>query len=209
MVRTAVLVSGGGTNLQAILDAWQLDKLPGFCPAAVISSNPDAYALTRAERAGVSAYTLPWSRDIGRHRLSELLLHKLSELEIELVVLAGFMHILSGEIIDRYKNRIINIHPALIPAFSGEGCYGIRVHQMALDYGVKLSGATAHFVTADADAGPVILQQAVQVLEDDTPETLQKRIMQEAEQIILPEAIRLYCAGRLRVCGRVVRIENQ
>ena len=209
MVRAAVLVSGGGTNLQAILDAWQSDKLAGFYPAAVISSNPDAYALTRAETAGVSGYTLAWDKAGGRRQFSEELLHKLRELDIELVVLAGFMHILSGEIINRYKNRIINIHPALIPSFSGEGCYGIRVHQMALDYGVKLSGATAHFVTADADAGPVILQQAVQVLEDDTPETLQKRIMQEAEQIILPEAIRLYCAGRLKVCGRIVRIENE
>ena len=209
MVRTAVLVSGGGTNLQAIIDANLFGELKNCELAAVISSNPEAYALTRAELAKIPAYVIDISIFPNRMSFCRALLDKLRDLDIELVVLAGFLYILDEPIVRHYENRIINIHPALIPAFSGAGCYGLRVHRYALDYGVKISGATAHFVTMEADAGPIIVQRSVEVRAGDTPEILQQRIMEEAEWRILPQAIALYCAGRLRVEGRIVHISEE
>jgi len=206
MVRTAVLVSGGGTNLQAIIDAHAAGEIPDCELAAVISSNPEAFALKRAEKAGIPRCVVDVRQYPDRGEFYAAILDKLQELDIELVVLAGFMYILGPEIISQYRNRIINIHPALIPAFSGPGCYGLRVHEMALAKGVKITGATVHFVNEGVDAGPIILQKAVDVRENDTPQTLQRRVMEEAEWKILPRAIALYCSGRLKVEGNIVRI---
>ena len=206
MIRTAILVSGGGTNLQAILDAHLFGEIPNCELTAVISSNPDAYALERAKMANVPAYVVDVNLFPNRPTFCRALLDKLQDLSIDLVVLAGFLYVLDGTFVNAYKNRIINIHPSLIPSFCGDGCFGLQVHRLALDYGVKISGATAHFVTEDCDAGPIILQKAVAIQEDDTPKTLQRRIMEEAEWKILPEAIKLFCQGRLRVEGRIVHI---
>jgi len=206
VVKTAVLVSGGGTNLQAILDSHLFGLLPNCELTAVISSNPEAYALKRAEMAKVPGYVVDVSVFPNRQSFCNAILDKLKDLDIDLVVLAGFLYVLTPPVVEHFKNRMINIHPSLIPAFCGEGYYGLRVHEAALEYGVKLSGATAHFVTEDCDAGPIILQKAVEIREDDTPKTLQRRIMEEAEWKILPEAIKLYCQGRLTVEGRIVHI---
>ena len=206
MVKTAILVSGGGTNLQAIIDANIFGEIPNCELTAVISSSPEAYALTRAEKSNIPSYVIDARTFPNRESFSNAILQKLKKLEIELIVLAGFMYILEPLLVDQYENRIINIHPALIPAFSGDGCFGLKVHEMALSYGVKISGATAHFVTNECDAGPIISQRAVPVLEGDTPKTLQQRIMEQAEWKILPEAMALFCAGRLRVEGRNVRV---
>ena len=206
--RIAVLVSGGGTNLQALIDARDRGELGGGELAAVIASRPDAYALERAAKAGIPAHVLP-RRDYPdsaayTHALTELL-HRL---DIRLVVLAGFMHILTGEIVSAYPNAILNVHPALIPSFCGAGAYGLRVHEMALSYGVKVTGATVHFVTEEPDGGPVVLQKAVEVLPGDTPALLQRRVMEQAEWQILPRAVALFCQGRLRVEGRLVTIDD-
>ena len=206
MIRTAILVSGGGTNLQAILDAHLFGEIPNCELTAVISSNPDAYALERAKMANVPAFVVDVNVFPNRAVFCRALLEKLQDLNVDLVVLAGFLYVLDAPFVNAFPNRIINIHPSLIPAFCGDGCYGLQVHRMALDYGVKVSGATAHFVTRECDAGPIILQKAVEVREDDTPMTLQRRIMEEAEWKILPEAIRLFCQGRLSVEGRSVHI---
>ena len=208
MVRTAVLVSGGGTNLQAIIDANLFGEIRNCELSAVISSNPDAYAIQRAQYAGIPVYIV--DRAIFPNRLSftKALLEKLQDLEIELVVYAGFNYILGPQLIKAYENRIINIHPSLIPSFCGPGYYGIHVHEAVLAHGVKVTGATAHFATEVADDGPIILQKAVQILENDTPGTLQRRVMEEAEWKILPEAISLFCERRLEVRGRVVRIRE-
>jgi phosphoribosylglycinamide formyltransferase-1 len=208
MVKTAVLVSGGGTNLQAIIDARIFGEIKNCELTAVISSNPTAYALSRAEFAGIPTFIVDSSLFANRASFSEAVRRKLIELDIELVVLAGFMYILDPPLIREYKNRIINIHPSLIPSFCGDGFYGLRVHEAVLEYGVRLSGATAHFCTDEADEGPIILQKAVAVRGDDTPKTLQRRIMEEAEWKILPEAISLYCEGRLTVEGRRVIIKE-
>lgn len=206
MVKTAVLVSGGGTNLQAILDSYVFGEIPNCELTAVISSNPEAYALQRAEMAGIPSYVVDVSVFPNRQSFSNAILDKLRDLDIELVVLAGFLYVLDAPVVNAYKNRIINIHPSLIPAFCGDGCFGLRVHKLALEYGVKVSGATAHFVTEECDAGPIIIQKAVDIREDDTPKTLQRRIMEEAEWKILPLAIKLFCQGRLSVEGRIVHI---
>ncbi len=208
MVKTAVLVSGGGTNLQAILDARLFDEIKNCDLCAVISSSPDAYALTRAQNAGVPTYVVDRSLFPTRRAFSTAILDKLKDLDIEFVVLAGFMHILGDQVVHAYEGRMINVHPALIPSFCGDGYYGLRVHQAALNYGVKLTGATVHFVTSEPDAGPIILQKAVAVREDDTPQTLQRRVMEEAEWQILPEALSLYCEGRLQLDGRRVIIKE-
>lgn len=199
MKRIAVLVSGGGTNLQALLDA----PIAGGEIAAVISSNPKAYALERAKKAGVPGYVLE-KKNFDNY--TKALLEKLQELSIDLVVMAGFMTIVTKELFEVYENAVINVHPSLIPSFCGAGCYGLHVHEQALAYGVKLSGATVHFVTEECDGGPIILQKAVEVLQDDTPETLQKRIMEQCEWKLLPQAVNLFCQDRLRVEGRQVRI---
>jgi len=208
MVKTAVLVSGGGTNLQAIIDSNIFGELKNCDVAAVISSNPEAYANERAKNAGIPVYVVERAVFPNRMTFTKAILDKLRDLEIELVVYAGFNYILDPPLIKVYKNRIINIHPSLIPSFCGPGYYGLRVHEAALAHGVKVTGATAHFATEVTDDGPIILQKAVPILEDDTPVTLQRRVMEEAEWIILPEAISLFCEGRLEVDGRIVRIRS-
>lgn len=209
MVRTAILVSGGGTNLQAIIAAHLFGEIQNCEIVCVISSNPDAYALVRAKTAGIETTIVDIKKFPTRRTFNSALLQKFKDLDIELLVLAGFMHVLERPIVKAYENRIINVHPALIPSFSGEGCYGLHVHQMALDYGVKVSGATVHFVTEDVDAGPIILQKAVEVLPGDTAKTLQQRIMETAEWELLPKAINLYCTGRIEVEGRKVTIKEE
>ena len=208
MVKTAVLVSGGGTNLQAIIDANIFGEIKNFELAAVISSNPDAYAIQRAQYASIPVYIVDRSLFPNRISFTKALVEKLQDLEIELVVYAGFNFILGPQLIKAYENRIINIHPSLIPSFCGPGYYGLRVHEAVLEHGVKVTGATAHFATEEVDDGPIILQKAVQVLEDDTPASLQRRVMEEAEWKILPEAISLYCERRLEIDGRIVRIKG-
>jgi phosphoribosylglycinamide formyltransferase-1 len=202
------MVSGGGTNLQAIIDAHIFGEIKNCELAAVISSNPTAYALSRAEYAGIPAYVVDVARHSNRASFSEAVHRKLGELEIELVVLAGFLYILGVPLVRAYKDRIINIHPALIPSFCGPGYFGMRVHEEVLKFGAKVSGATAFFVTNEVDAGPIILQKAVDVHQDDTPFTLQRRIMEEAEWKILPEAVSLFCEGRLEIDGQIVRIKR-
>lgn len=186
--RAAVLVSGGGTNLQALIDASVRGEIPSARIELVISNNPDAYALERARRAGIpTAVCLRKgrSREAFEAELSALL----KKAEIDLIVLAGFMAILSENFVRRYPERILNVHPSLIPSFCGEGFYGLRVHQAALDYGVKVTGATVHFVNEIPDGGRIIFQKAVEIQDGDTPETLQRRVMEQAEWILLPRAL--------------------
>ena len=206
MVKTAVLVSGGGTNLQAIIDANLFGEIRNCELTAVISSNPEAYAIERAKNAGIPVYIVERAIFPNRATFTKAMLDKLLDLEIELVVYAGFNFILDAPLIKAFENRIINIHPSLIPSFSGPGYYGLRVHEEVLAHGVKLTGATAHFATEIVDAGPIIIQSAVPIEEDDTPDTLQRRVMEQAEWKILPEAISLFCEGRLEVVGRIVKI---
>ncbi len=177
--RICVLVSGGGTNLQALLDAQKAGRITSGKIVLVGSNNPEAYALTRAAEHGVDSFVFTEEA---------ALLDKLAEEEIDMIVLAGFLKILSPDVIRAYEGRIINIHPALIPSFCGKGCYGLHVHEKALEYGVKVTGATVHFVNEIPDGGQIIAQKAVDVLPEDTPETLQKRVMEQAEWILLPEA---------------------
>ena len=207
--KIAVLVSGGGTNLQALIDAQQRSELGGGEITAVISSKEGAYALERARKAGIPGYVLPRKSFDSNRAMTLALVEKLKALDIDLVVLAGCMVIFTEELVQAYPNAIMNVHPALIPSFCGQGFYGLHVHEAALTYGVKLSGATVHFVSAECDGGPIIAQKAVTVLPGDTPETLQKRIMEQAEWKLLPEAVRLFCEGRLRVEGRTVIIEQE
>ena len=207
--RIAVLVSGGGTNLQALIDAQDRGELGGGQIVAVISSKPGAYALERAAKAGIEGYVLPRKEFESNQAMTVALVKHLTELRIDLVVLAGCMIIFTQELVDAYPNAIMNVHPALIPSFCGQGYYGLRVHEEALRYGVKVSGATVHFVSAECDGGPIIAQKAVAVLEGDTPEVLQRRIMEEAEWKLLPEAVSLFCQGRLRVEGRNVVIKEK
>ena len=206
--RIAVLVSGGGTNLQALIDAQARGELAGGEIVAVISSKAGAYALERAKNAGIPGYVLPRKEFPSNQAMTVALVDMLKELNIDLVVLAGCMIIFTQELVDAYPNAIMNVHPALIPSFCGQGYYGLHVHEEALKYGVKLSGATVHFVSAECDGGPIIAQKAVAIREDDTPETLQKRIMEEAEWILLPQAVALFCQDRLTVEGRIVHISE-
>lgn len=201
-MRVAVLVSGGGTNLQAILDAVDKGRIRNTQIAAVISNNKDAYALERARRHGIYAVTIAPSGYESRASYGAALKEEIDRLHTDLIVLAGFLVQVPKEIVEAYSNRIINIHPALIPSFSGKGYYGLHVHEAALKRGVKVSGATVHFVDANLDEGPIILQQSVAVEEGDTPETLQRRIMEQAEWKILPKAIDLIAAGRVSVDDR-------
>ena len=205
--KIAVLVSGGGTNLQALIDAQGRSELGGGQISAVISSKPGAYALERAANANIPGYVIPRKEYTSNREYTVAVVEKLQELKIDLVVLAGCMVIFTEELVKAYPNAIINVHPALIPSFCGEGFYGLRVHEAALRYGVKLSGATVHFVSEECDGGPIIAQKSVAVRSDDTPESLQKRIMEEAEWKILPEAVALFCQGRLSVEGRTVIIK--
>lgn len=204
--RIAVLVSGGGTNLQAILDFCDSGIISSGEVALVVSSKEGAFALERAKKHGIEALVLPRKEFSDRKSYSQALNDLLEKYKIDLVVLAGFMIILDGSFIRAYENRIINVHPALIPSFCGDGFYGLHVHEAALAKGVKVTGATVHFVNEVCDGGPIILQKAVQIAQDDTPETLQRRVMEEAEWKILPEAVELFCAGRLEVKDGIVHI---
>lgn len=204
--RIAVLVSGGGTNLQALIDAQRRGDIVNGEIAAVIASKPDAFALERAARAGIPGHVVARRDYDSNQAMTAALVDKLKSLDIDLVVLAGFMVILTQEMVRAYPNAILNVHPALIPSFCGAGYYGLHVHEKALEYGVKVSGATVHFVSEECDGGPIVLQKAVAVEENDTPESLQRRIMEQAEWVILPKAVSLFCQGRLRVEGRAVRI---
>ncbi|MCC8121303.1 MAG: phosphoribosylglycinamide formyltransferase, partial [Oscillospiraceae bacterium] len=193
-------------NLQALIDAQSRGELTGGRLAAVVSSSADAYALQRAEKAQIPTYVLPREDYSSNQAMTVALAELLQGLNIDLVVLAGFMHILTGEMIQAFPNAILNVHPALIPSFCGEGFYGLRVHRRALERGVKVTGATVHFVNEEPDGGPIILQKAVDILEGDTPERLQRRVMEQAEWQLLPRAVSLFCQGRLQVEGRVVHI---
>ena len=190
LTRIAVLVSGGGTNLQALLDAQGAGKLLHGQIVLVVSDVPGAYALQRAERAGVPALTLP-RRQLGNEEFERQLSGLLGEHQVDMIVLAGFLGILSGGFTARWPRRILNIHPSLIPSFCGRGMYGLKVHQAALDYGVKVTGATVHYVNEIPDGGEILLQKAVEVLPGDTPETLQRRVMEQAEWLLLPRAAEL------------------
>ena len=207
--RIAVLVSGGGTNLQALIDAQERGELVNGELAAVISSKPGAYALERAGKTGIPGYVVARRDYPDSQAMTLALVERLKSLDIDLVVLAGFMVILTREIVEAYPNAILNVHPALIPSFCGEGAYGLHVHEKALEYGVKVSGATVHFVSPECDGGPIVLQKAVEVLPDDTPETLQRRIMEQCEWKLLPQAVSLFCQGRLEVEGRQVHIREK
>ena len=207
--RIAVLVSGGGTNLQALIDAQGRNELGGGEIVAVIASKPGAFALERAARAGIPGYVVARKDYPSSQAMTVALVDKLRELDIDLVVLAGFMVILTQEMVQAFPNAILNVHPALIPSFCGEGCYGLHVHEKALAYGVKVTGATVHFVSEECDGGPIVLQKAVYIQDGDTPEVLQRRVMEQAEWVILPQAVSLFCQGRLRVEGRTVRILPQ
>jgi len=207
MLRLGVLVSGGGTNLQAIIDKIESGYLKDCGIVSVVSNKKDADALTRAEKHNIPAYYIP-KKGLSTEEYDQILIDHFTEKEADLIVMAGFTCIVGKAFVDKFKNRIINVHPSLIPAFCGKGYYGLIPHKEALAYGVKLTGATVHYVELETDAGPIILQKAVEVRNDDTPETLQKRVMEEAEWVILPEAIKLISENRVRVEGRKVLIKD-
>ncbi len=197
MLRVCVMVSGGGTNLQAILDAIDSGKITNAEVTGVVSNNPEAYALERAKAHGVPAVCVS-SRDYAdREKFYDALIEAVDSFDPRLIVLAGFLVKIPDRMIEKYRNRIINIHPSLIPSFCGKGYYGLKVHEAALARGVKITGATVHFVDEGMDSGPIILQKAVEVKEGDTPETLQRRVMEEAEWILLPQAINMIANGEI------------
>lgn len=195
----AVLVSGGGTNLQKLIDAEKADKLGGGKITCVISSKPGVYALQRAKENGIKSVVLERKKYPDIAAYSKAMKDLLIEEKADLVVYAGFLTILDESVCKAFPYKMMNVHPALIPSFCGKGFYGLHVHEAVLQKGVKLTGATVHFVTEECDGGPIILQKAVEVKNGDTPEVLQKRVMEEAEWIILPEAVRLFCEGRITV----------
>ena len=197
MLKVAVLVSGGGTNLQAILDAVDSGKITNTEIRVVISNNEGAYALERAKNYGTEALLLSPKSFETREEFNQKLLEALKERDIDLVVLAGYLVVVPPCVIKEYENRIINIHPSLIPSFCGKGCYGLHVHEKALARGVKVSGATVHFVDEGTDTGPILFQKAVEVQPDDTPKTLQQRVMEQAEWVLLPQAIDAIANGRI------------
>lgn len=206
MLRIGVLVSGGGTNLQAILDAEKNGVLKSGEVVCVISSKENAYALTRAQNHDIDAVTVSRKSYASKDEFDNALLQVLQKYQVDVVVLAGFLSILGDNIIDAYPNKIINVHPSLIPSFCGDGFYGLKVHEKALEYGVKVTGATVHFVNKITDGGAIIAQKVVNILENDTPSSLQQRVMEEAEHVILPQAVEWLCAGRLSVDDRKVRL---
>ncbi|MDY2970283.1 MAG: phosphoribosylglycinamide formyltransferase [Butyricicoccus pullicaecorum] len=207
MTKIAVLVSGGGTNLQALIDAQARGEIVGGTLDFVLSSNPDAYALERAAKAGIEADVLRRRDFADAEQYGAALHEKLTARGIGLIVLAGFMTVLPDSFCHKWQNQIINVHPSLIPSFCGEGFYGLRVHEAALRKGVKVTGATVHFVSEVVDGGAIILQKVVEIEPDDTPETLQKRVMAQAEHILLPRAVSLFCQGKLHVQDDRVTIE--
>lgn len=205
MLKIAVLVSGGGTNLQAIIDAIDNGKITNARIVTVISNNKNAYALERAEKNNINAQCVSPRDFDSRDLFNKALLKAVSDSSPDLVVLAGFLFVLPKEIIEKYENRIINIHPSLIPSFCGKGFYGLKVHEEVLRRGVKVTGATCHFVDAGTDTGPIIFQKAVEVYDGDTPEILQQRVMEEAEWIIMPEAINKIANGKIHIeNGKVI-----
>lgn len=199
MLKVAVMVSGGGTNLQAIIDAVESGRITNTELVAVISNNRNAYALERAKKAGIRDIVVSPKDYAGREQFNQALVETVDSLQVDLIVLAGYLVVLPPEMIDRYENKIINIHPSLIPAFCGTGFYGLKVHEAALERGVKVVGATVHFVDKGTDTGPILLQKAVVVENGDTPKILQQRVMEQAEWILLPEAIDLIANGRVVV----------
>lgn len=207
MLKVAVLAGGGGTNLQAIIDAHKAGRLSDTELSFVLSNKPDAYALTRAKDYGIEQVVVD-SASFSREQFEEKLIEEIEKRQPDLIVLAGLMIMIPQGLCRKYKNRIINIHPSLIPSFCGKGFYGLRVHEAALKKGVKVTGATVHFVDEIYDNGPIIIQKAVEIKEGDTPEILQRRVMEEAEWKILPEAIRLIAEGRVSVVDGVVKIQN-
>lgn len=206
MVNIGVLVSGGGTNLQKLIDAQQAGKIPNGQLRVVIASKPGVYALERAKSAGIEAITLSRKDYPDTESYSLALIEALRARQVELVVLAGFLTITSAEFVRAFPNRIMNVHPALLPAFGGKGYYGLHVHEAVLARGVKVTGATVHFANEVCDGGPIILQKAVAVLPGDTPESLQKRVMEQAEWELLPKAVALFCAGRLKIENELVTV---
>jgi phosphoribosylglycinamide formyltransferase-1 len=207
--KIAVLVSGGGTNLQALIDAEKRGELGNGKISLVIASKPGVYALERAKNNSIKSIVLSRKEYDSIAGYSKALADTMEAEGIDLVVLAGFLTIIDEQVYERFPNKILNVHPALIPSFCGKGFYGLRVHEAALEKGVKLSGATVHIVTPECDAGPIVLQKAVEVKEDDTPETLQRRIMEEAEWKILPKAVRLFCEGKITVENNKVLIKGE
>ena len=204
--KIAVLVSGGGTNLQALIDAQGRGELGGGEITLVIASKPGVYALERAANAGIEGRVLARRDYESIADYSKALADEMTAAGIDLVVLAGFLTIIDEQVYEAFPNRILNVHPALIPSFCGKGYYGLHVHEAALEKGVKVSGATVHIVTPECDAGPIVLQKAVEVRDDDTPEVLQRRIMEEAEWKILPKAVQLFCDGKITVKSNKVYI---
>lgn len=207
MKKIVVLVSGGGTNLGALIEAKKSGKIKNGIISLVVSSKPDAYALQRAADNHIPTAVLD-RKSMNPSEFQAKIAETLEQSEADVIVLAGFMYILNGEICRKYANRIINVHPSLIPAFCGEGFYGLKVHQAALDYGVKLTGATVHFVNEIADGGPIILQKSVEIKNGDTPEILQKRVMEQAEWSILPKAVSLFCEDKIKIIDGKTIVEE-
>lgn len=209
MYQIAVFVSGGGTNLQNIMDRIADGRLPGVRIVGVVASKPDCQAAQRARSAGIQVAVVKRKDYLEQAAYDHALLETLRPWAVDLVVLAGFLSLLGPDFIAVWQDRIINIHPSLIPAFCGPGFYGIKPHEAALAYGVRLSGATVHLVDAAYDHGPIVLQKAVPVEPDDTPQTLQQRVMVQAEQQLLPQAIALFAAGRIKRSGRLIKIKKE
>lgn len=208
MLKLAVLVSGGGTNLQALIDQIEQNKLPDVKIEVVISNNRTAYALERAKQHGIAVETIIKKDYEKPEQFDEAFLERLDRYQVDLIVLAGFLLILPQKLVSKYKYRIINIHPSLIPSFCGNGFYGLKVHEAVLARGVKVTGATVHFVDEGTDTGPIILQKAVIVREDDTPQTLQQRVMEQAEWELLPRAVQLIAEDRLMIRDNIVIIKE-
>ena len=199
MLRVVVLVSGGGTNLQAIIDSVESGNIPNTELVGVISNNKDAYALERAKNHNIPAFGISPKDYETRELFHEALMEKLAELKVDLIVLAGCLIKIPDEMVREYNNRIINIHPSLVPSFSGVGFYGLKVHEAALERGVKITGATVHFVNEIVDGGKILNQKAVEVMEGDTPEVLQKRVMEQAEWVIVPQTIADIATGKIKI----------
>ena len=208
MFKIGALVSGGGTNLQAVMDSIEKGSISNAEVVTVVSSNPNAYALERAKKHGISGICMRKKDYASGLEYEKALISHFESFDCDLILMAGFMVVIGKTFIDAYRNRIMNIHPSLIPSFCGNGFYGLKVHEAALAKGVKVTGATVHFVTEETDGGPIILQKPVSIKDDDTPETLQKRVMEEAEWIIYPEAVKLFVEGKLEVEGNKVRRLN-
>ncbi len=206
MLKLGILVSGGGTNLQAIIDKVENGYLKNCSIATVVSSKPGVYALERAQKHSIPSKTISKKDFDTISDYEDAMIKHFGDYDVDLVVLAGFLSMIGEPFIEKYKDRILNIHPSLIPSFCGKGYYGIIPHRKALEYGVKVTGATVHFVDLEYDSGPIVLQKSVEVLDDDTPEILQRRVMEKAEWDILPKAIKLYSEGKLLIDGRKVKI---